>query len=213
MKIHRLFSSLFIGLTISAGSIADIETLSQDELTDTYIKDTTVLVKQKEAEPEPVATATVQLKVSPIEKEAQVLPQDPIHNLDPISNEMQSYEYLNQNAALANGAIPNVQIPMTLTDQQAAMRDEFIRSKLNLAPNEPIDPSALSFNYDGYFDDRQKVLNNGQTGNLPTVSANSITFTIPNSMGAATQQHTSPNGEVSVNVTPSKIEYILTAPR
>jgi len=212
MKIHHLLSSLFIGLTVSASAIADIETLSQDELTDTYIKDTTVVVKQKEAEPEPVATTTVNLKVSPIEKEAQVLPQDPVHNLDPISNEMQSYEYLNQNSALANGAIPNVQLSPMLLDVGEQQRARKIMEELGMTESEYLNNlhnlSFTSFNQVATF-----AQITGDTDLIPGISANQITFEIPNSMGAATQQHTSPNGEVSVNVTPDKIQYILTAPQ
>lgn len=200
-------SASLLSLSFISPAWSDIESLSQEELTDTYIKDTTVLVKNQQAKPEPVASTTVNLKVSPIEQEAQVLPQDPIHKGQPFSNELLSYDYLNQNTALANGEIPQIEFALPLQDPNAIRRDETLRAKYNLSPNEPIDYASLvgretAFNVTG-------AATNNSAGGLGSFDGSSITITIPNLNGANTQNHSSPNGEISVDVTPSQISYTL----
>ena len=67
------YSSLFL-LLASTSAWSEISTLTPSELTDTYIKDTTVIVRPTQTTQEANEQIKVKLKVSPLEETASLLP-------------------------------------------------------------------------------------------------------------------------------------------
>lgn len=205
-------SLLFISsLLVSSVVLAEISTLTSEELTDTYIKDTTVIVRQQDKKI-PKKTIPVSLKVTPIEKAAQILPEDQTLNTSSISHELSTYDDLNNLSALDR----NTQTPIPATTT------EFLRSPTSLPllkqiqdayglDKLPSDLTTLGFN--------QNMANNiSIQSQLPSNTGfaaddRSMTFTIPNLGNFNTQQIQSPNGEISVNVNPSQIQYIINLPK
>lgn len=198
-------------LLVSSFASAEISSLTPEELTDTYIKDTTVIVRQKEQET-PMQTIPVSLKVTPLEKAAQVLPEDQTHSVSSISNELRTYDDLNNLSNLDRNTQP--QLPEAST--------EFLKSQPSLSVLKqiqdaygldklPTDLTTLGFN--------QNMANDiAIQGNLPSNTGfaaddKSMTFTIPNLGNFNTQQIQSPNGEISVNVNPNQIQYIINLPK
>jgi hypothetical protein len=205
--------SISIPLLLLVNSIAwaEISSLSSEELTDTYIKDTTVIVRQQKPENKS-PSVPVKLKVTPIEEATQLLPQDQTHSVSSISYELSTYDDLNNLRALDNNLAP--QLPLATTEflkaptSEAVLND--IRNAYNIGAGEPIDLTSLTF--------REKLPDNYI---LPvefdkdtlTATGNSFTIKIPNLGNFNSQQIASPNGEIGVNVTPSHIEYTLNLPK
>jgi hypothetical protein len=189
-----------------------ISSLTSEELTDTYIKDTTVIVRQpKQAETSD--KIPVKLKVTPLEQAAQVLPEDQTHKISSISNELNTYDDLSSLRALDN----DIQIPLPATTTEflkAPLNDDLItlfKQQLKVDIADPADLTGLKFN-----ENLATNLNSSlPIDSLNSISANeqSFTLTIPNTGNFNSQQIQSPNGEIAVNVTPSQIQYTINLPK
>jgi hypothetical protein len=204
----RIGSTLLLLATSIAWS--EISSLTSEELTDTYIKDTTVIVRQQRPE-EPTTKIPVKLKVTPLEEATQVLPQDQTHTLSSISHELNTYDDLNNQRALENNLAP--QLPLATTEflkapVSEALLDQ-IRNAYGLEAGSPVDLTSLTF---------QPTLGPTSPEDIPVgssyqISESSFTIRIPNTGNFNSQQIASPNGEIGVNVTPSHIEYTLNLPK
>lgn len=198
-------------LLISSLAYAEISSLTSEELTDTYIKDTTVIVRQKKQEV-PKKTIPVSLKVTPLEKAAQVLPEDQTHSVSSISNELSTYDDLNNLSALNRNTQPP--LPETTTEFLKAQPSLSVLKQIQDAyglDKLPTDLTTLGFN--------QNMANDiAIQSNLPNNTGfaaddKSMIFTIPNLGNFNTQQIQSPNGEIAVDVNPSQIQYIINLPK
>lgn len=198
----------------SEAAFAEISTLTQEELTDTYIKDTTVIVRPKKMR-EVTTTIPVTLKVTPLEQTTQSVPEDQTSTTSTISHELSTYDDLNNQWALENSIAP--QLPPTTTEfitlpaSEEAL--ELIRSNYGsqqgVIDGKPIDLTTLPF---------LPNLQPANQGNIPAGSSyqttdSSFTINIPNAGNIRSQQVASPNGEIGVNITPSNIEYTINLPR
>jgi hypothetical protein len=204
--------SISIPLLLLVNSIAwaEISSLSSEELTDTYIKDTTVIVRQQKPENKS-PSVPVKLKVTPIEEATQLLPQDQTHTVSAISHELSTYDDLNNLRALDNNLAP--QLPFATTEflkapASAAVLDQ-VRQAYGISAGETVDLTSLPF---------LTNLTPTNPGDIPVGSsyqstASSFTIRIPNLGNFNSQQIASPNGEIGVNVTPSHIEYTLNLPK
>lgn len=202
--------STILLLLASSLTWAEISSLTSEELTDTYIKDTTVIVRQpKQAEPSD--KIPVKLKVTPLEQAAQVLPEDQTHKISSISNELSTYDDLNSFRALDNDI--QIPLPATTTEFLKAPRSDDILNKIQLAyeieTGEPIDLTQLGFNPSTPPD----VANPIFAATALSSTEDSFTLTIPNTGNFNSQQIQSPNGEIAVNVTPSQIQYTINLPK
>jgi len=202
------YSPLLLVLA-STAAWSEISTLTASELTDTYIKDTTVIVRPEQAPTEPVDKVRVKLKVSPLEETAKILPHDEEIDLAAMSPELNSYTELNEQAALSR----NLQtLPLVSTDFLTAPPSEetlaLIRNRFKLPEGEPVDLTSLIFDVELKPD-----FGNPNPGDA-TISNTDRSFTIriPNTGNFNSQNIASPNGEIGVNVTPSHIEYTLNLP-
>jgi hypothetical protein len=196
-------------LMVNAAAWAEISSLSSEELTDTYIKDTTVIVRQKK-EQDVSPSQLVRLKVTPIEQATQVLPEDQNHSISAISHELSTYDDLNNQRALENNLTP--QLPIATKEfLKEPLSEELlntVRQAYGIGATENIDISTLPF---------LTNLIPSNPGDIPTgtsyqTTENSFSITIPNVGNFNSQQITSPNGEIGINVNSSSIEYILNLP-
>jgi hypothetical protein len=196
-------------LLANTATWAEISSLSSEELTDTYIKDTTVIVRQQKTQ-DASPTMPVKLKVTPLEQATQLLPEDQTHSTSIISHELSTYDDLNNQRALENNLTP--QLPIATTEFLKAPLSESVlnqvRQAYGIGAGESVDLTALPF---------LTNLTPANPGNIPAGSSyqsteSSFTIRIPNIGNYNTQQIASPNGEIGVNVTPSHIEYTLNLP-
>ena len=192
-------------------SWSEISSLTASELTDTYIKDTTVIVRPTQAPKESVDKVRVKLKVSPIDEATQISPNDDERNLAAMSQELNSYTELNERAALSMNLQTNLPIVTTefLTPPLSEETLALIRNRYLIQPGAPIDLTSLTFKTDLV---PTFGLANPSGAEFETTES-SFTIRIPNTGNFNTQTIASPNGEVGVNVTPSHIEYTLNLPR
>ena len=208
------FLLLPLSVIINEAALAEISTLTAEELTDTYIEDTTVLVRPQKPQ-EPKTSIPVTLKVTPLEKTAQTLPEDQTGSLTAISNELSTYDDLNNQRALENNLSPQLPFPTTefITSPPSEAALGLIRSNYGsqqgVIDGQPIDLTTLPF---------LSNLQPANPGDIPAgtsyqTTENSFTINIPNVGNFKSQQIASPNGEIGVNVTPSNIEYTINIPR
>jgi hypothetical protein len=197
-------------LLVNVTAFAEMSSLSLEELTDTYIQDATVIVRQQKAK-EMVSSLRVSSKVTPIEQATQLLPEAKIDFFSTINQELSTYEELNNQITLKNTVAP--QLPTETSEFLTEPLPESVLSQIrqafgielgkvvnlsnlpfltNLAPSNPTEiPAGLSYQF----------------------TESSFTINIPNVENFNSQQFTTPRGEFGVNVTPSNIEYILNLPR
>lgn len=208
------FLLLPFSVLINEAAFAEISTLTAEELTDTYIEDTTVLVRPQKAQ-EPKTSIPVTLKVTPLEKTAQTLPEDQTGSLTSISHELSTYDDLNNQRALENNLSPQLPFPTTefLTPPPSEAALGLIRSKYgkeqNVIDGQPIDLTTLPF---------MPSLQVANPENIPakvgyTTTERSFTIKIQNNGNFNSQTIASPNGEIGVNITPDNIEYTINIPR
>ncbi|CCK76249.1 MAG: hypothetical protein KBT75_03545 [Oleispira antarctica] len=197
-------------LLVNDAALAEISSLTSEELTDTYIKDTTVIVRPQETK-EARQTIPVKLKVTPLEQATQVLPENQSGTMSSISHELSTYDDLNNQRALENNLTP--QLPIATTKFLKAPLSEAtlnqVRQAYGIGAGETVDLSTLRF---------LTNLTPTNPGDIPAGSSyqtteRSFTIKIPNMGNFNTQQIASPNGEIGVNVTPSHIEYTLNLPK
>jgi hypothetical protein len=196
-------------LMVNAVVWAEISSLSPEELTDTYIKDTTVIVRQRK-EQDVTASLPVRLKVTPIEQATQVLPEDQNHSTSAISHELSTYDDLNNQSALENNLTPHPPIA-TAQFLKEPLSEELlnsIRQAYGIGETEDIDISTLPFLTNLIPSNPRDI----PIGTSYQSTENSFSITIPNIGNFNSQQITSPNGEIGVNVNPSTIEYTLNLP-
>jgi hypothetical protein len=197
-------------LMVNAVAWAEISSLSPEELTDTYIKDTTVIVRQREKQ-DVTASLPVRLKVTPLEQATQVLPEDQNHSISAISHKLLTYDDLNNQSALENNLADQFPIATAqfLKEPLSETLLSSVRQAYGIGETEDIDISTLPF---------LTNLIPSNPGDIPIGTSyqsteNSFSITIPNIGNFNSQQITSPNGEIGVNVNPSTIEYILNLPK
>lgn len=199
---------------INEAAFAEISTLTSEELTDTYIQDTTVIVRPQKPQ-ESKTSIPVTLKVTPLEKTSQTLPEDQTGSLTSISHELSTYDDLNNQRALENNLSPQLPFPTTefITSPPSEAALGLIRSKYGkeqgVIDGQSIDLTTLPF---------MPSLLVANPEDIPakvgyTTTERSFTIKIPNSGNFNSQTIASPNGEIGVNVTPSNIEYTINIPR
>jgi hypothetical protein len=211
-KIPLLSAKCTLPLLLLVNTVAwgEISSLSSEELTDTYIKDTTIIVRQQKTQ-EVSSSIPVKLKVTPLEQATQVLPEDQSGSLASVSHELSTYDDLNNFRALDNNlALP---LPIATTEFLKAPLSESvlneIRQAYGIEPGERFNLEALSF-LTNLAPARKEDI---PVGSSYITTENSFTIKIPNIGNFNSQQISSPNGEIGVNITPDNIEYTLNLPK
>ncbi len=204
------FLLLPFSVLLNEAAFAEISTLTSEELTDTYIQDTTVIVRPQKPQ-ETKTSIPVTLKVTPLEKTALTLPEDQTGSLTSISHELSTYDDLNNQRALENNLSPQLPFPTTefITPPPSEAVLGLIRAKYGLSEGKPFDLTTLPF---------RPSLQVANPEDIPakvgyTTTERSFTIKIPNNGNFNSQTIASPNGEIGVNVTPDNIEYTINIPR
>lgn len=187
---------------VSSLTYAEITEIPAEQLTDSYIRDTTIIVEQKKEEP---AKQQEQLKddlhiqvkpqsySSAQQKEQSSLPAITSPNTDlergvkPIQSNVE-YRFLKQQQAI-------------VYDHESATREQKLRKKFNIPYNQPIDFANINL----------PVSENGKynlgPGKSYNVGAKSLEIRIPNTKGYNQQSFSSPDGVYDVEVTPSDLIF------
>ncbi|MFT4907302.1 MAG: hypothetical protein ACI978_001380 [Oleispira sp.] len=211
-KIPLLSAKCTLPLLLLVNTVAwgEISSLSSEELTDTYIKDTTIIVRQQKTQ-EVSSSIPVKLKVTPLEQATQVLPEDQSGSLASVSHELSTYDDLNNFRALDNNLA--LQLPIATTEFLKAPLSESVlndvRQAYGIEPGERFNLEALSF-LTNLAPARKEDI---PVGSSYITTENSFTIKIPNIGNFNSQQISSPNGEIGVNITPDNIEYTLNLPK
>jgi hypothetical protein len=204
------YSSLLL-LLASTSTWSEISSLSASELTDTYIKDTTVIVRPEQPTQDANEKVRVKLKVSPLEETASTVPNESEAKLSAISEDLNSYTELNEQAALSTNLQPTLPAVTTqfITPQPSEETLNAIRNAYGLESNAIVDLTSQSL-----LSKLKPNLGLPNTGDAQySTTSDSFTISIPNTGYFNSQNITSPNGEIGINVTPSRIEYTLNLPK
>jgi capsular polysaccharide biosynthesis protein len=197
-------------LLVNVTAFAEMSSLSLEELTDTYIQDTTVIVRQQKAQ-EVVSSLRMSLKVTPIEQATQVLPEAKIDSFSAVNQGLSTYEELNNQITLKNTLAPQLPSATTefLTEPLSESFSSQIRQAYGIEIGEAVNLSKLPFLTDLAPSNLREI----PVGLRYQFTESSFTINIPNAENLNSQQFTTPRGEFGVNITPSNIEYILNLPR
>lgn len=199
MRPHHL-TLLFAGTLLLPGvTLAEIREIPAEEMTEAYIKDTTVIVRKKKTEENGTGT---EVKVKPL------------------ADQFSEGESLNANRSDSGGAADNYQAEMInndlairnstgydATDPLQAQREAYLRQVLGLDPGAPIDYNKLAFPTNVSTDITPPA------GIGSVITPGQFSISIPNNGNYQSQNIQTPGGEYQVNITPSNITFTLNLPQ
>lgn len=209
MKKIPLFPSLLLAACFASVSYADIKEIPAEEMTESYIRDTTVLVpKAQDSQP-----SNVQVKVDPNPAPTTLdsLPKDDGSQASkpaigssyaPEQRELQLQQSQQRTAS-----------QQPIFDPQQQSRDDNLRSVLRkhnidfasigVPETGPIDYSKLQYPSMGKVDAQ---------GNSVNATANQIIISVPNS-GYSFKEQQTPKGEYQIRVENGNLQLIINRPK
>lgn len=193
--------ALLAALTACNLTHAEIVEIPPEEMTEEYIRDTTILVPGKTTQTKDNKKLMV-VRVSPIEddyQDADALPNDLA--LISLSDELTYEDQTTQQQFILNSQ--TAQVPDGSFDPNRAANEDFLRRILGLADGAPIDYDNLQFVGNG--------LTSANGSNL-LVSPNQFQLIIQNSGQYPTESFTTPNGEIGIEITPNNINIQVNLP-
>src|SRR5690554_3021995 len=205
---HRTFLLTLFSSTclLAASAVADIQEIPPEEMTEAYIRDTTVVVPQQNQNSSATA-ATV--KVAPLEDlpgSNQATPGDDRSARPDLTSAAEQYLSEQRDRQLQQQQQPGFTQPQP-TDANIAAREAYLRDLLGLKAGQPIDYNNLTFPVPSTL----PPVPTGLTGY--ELKADKFSISIPNTNNhpALTQQ--TPGGEMKVDVTPSDIIFTINLPQ
>ena len=213
--MKRSFLSVFMPLALpfllpagvlsSLNAQAEITEIPAEEMTEAYIRDTTVIVRRQpagqSAENNP---GDASLRVSPLDQpynESASLKggtKIPTQITDQYLSEQRDNALLNQDI---------YEFHTPTLDPQQAQREDYLRDVLGIEPGTPIDYSNLQFPTNITPDVTPPA------GLGYTIAPGQFAISIPNSDNINAQTHQTPGGEYRVDVTPSEIIFTINLPQ
>ena len=209
MKDINNFSVLagaVLSLSIAASPLtfAEITEIPAEEMTESYIRDTTVIVRKKAPTQQNERRSII--LVSPLEddfSEGESTSQSTIDMRE--QYEAMPYDMTAQTEyefARISQSIPDTPV----YDHDKFVNEAALRSALGLEEGTPIDYENLSLSNAVYPD-----------GAVPpselAISPYSFEIVIPNAGNLAPESHSTPNGDFDINVTPDEIRFQFNSPR
>jgi hypothetical protein len=184
---------------------AEIVEIPAEEMTESYIKDTTVIIR-KQAPSEISKTRSV-IRVSPIEddfSEGEAASdgtevQRAAYEQMPFDMTAQTQYQFESASSYA------IESPAYDCDRHA--NDDRLRQILGLEAGEPIDYSNLQFPTTPIAPDGTILPNNAN------ITGSQFQIVIPNSNNYGSDAYSSANGELGVTITPEQITFQVNAPR
>ncbi|ASP39991.1 hypothetical protein CHH28_15495 [Bacterioplanes sanyensis] len=185
-------------LLLSPEALADIEEIPPEQLTEEYIRDTTVIVPVRApSQPQQTVNATVSPAQAPYSpgsnaRQAMVIEQGVI--LPPDMSEQTQQQLMSSLSQQFNNPALNPNIGLS---------EQYLRDALNLQAGQPINLDELRFPTNITPD--QSLI-----GGLDyLLTPGQLTISIPNSSSYPERQYTTPGGEYYINVTNQRIEFTL----
>lgn len=197
---HHL-TLLFAGtlLLLPGVTQAEIREIPAEEMTEAYIKDTTVIVRKKKTEE---SGSETEVKVKPLTdqfSEGESL--NASRNDSGSAADNYQAEMINSDLAIRNSTGYNA------TDPLQAQREAYLRQVLGLDPGTPIDYNKLAFPTDISTDITPPP------GIGSVITPGQFSISIPNNGSYQPQSIQTPGGEYQVNITPSNITFTLSLPQ
>lgn len=209
-KTHRtlLASLLSSSCLLAASAVAGIKEIPPEEMTEAYIRDTTVIVPRQPSTTSTGAAATV--RIEPLDELPSSIPGGPGDDASARPDLTPSAEqYLSEQRDRALQQQLNPQYSQPALDPQLAAREEYLRNILGLQPGQPIDYNNLKFPVPAPID--LPAIPPGLTGfNL---TADQFSISIPNNNNHPPISQQTPGGELSVNVTPTDVIFTINLPQ
>lgn len=183
---------------------AEITEIPPEEMTEAYIKDTTVIIREAE-EDELKKVIRALITVFPIDETYSE--GDAIADDAEVAIQMQAYNQMStveqQQYLLEAAQQLSIQTPNLDTDRH--VNDDFLRQILGLEAGAPIDYSNLQFPTGVDMASGNNLLFTEQGGN-------GFQLTIQNSSGYTPTTFATPGGEIGVSVTPDNISISINTP-
>lgn len=193
-------------MLLSSISYAGIREIPPEEMTEAYIRDTTVIVPRQQTGQEQSGHS---IQIKPLDTlpatSGTAAPGDDSSarpDLTPLSDQYLSEQ---RNQSLQQQLNPQYQQPPF--DPYQAQRDEYLRAILGLESGVPIDYSQLQFPTSAVPDIPPPA------GIGHTIAPGQFSISIPNSSNYAPVTHQTPGGEYQVEVTPSDIIFTINLPQ
>lgn len=201
--LFTLFSSACL---LAAPAMADIKEIPPEEMTEAYIRDTTVVVPQQ---PKSSSANNVTVKVTPLENipgNDNIGPGDDRSARPDLTPAAEQYLSEQRDRQLQQQQQPGFTQPQP-TDANIAAREAYLRDLLGLKAGQPIDYNNLKFPVPSTL----PPVPTGLTGY--ELKADQFSISIPNTNNhpALTQQ--TPGGEMKIDVTPSDIIFTINLPQ
>lgn len=195
---------LLLPLLATPLAYAEIVEIPAEEMTESYIKDTTIIVR-KQAPSEISQTRSV-IRVSPIKDDFS----EGNSTSDSTALVREAYEKMpfdmttQTQYQFDTASSYNIESPAYDGDRHA--NDDRLREILGLDASEPIDYSNLQFPVGA------APIGTSVPNNLD-ISGQQFQIIIPNSSNYRPEAYTTTNGEIGVSVTPEQIILQVNAPR
>lgn len=217
--MKAVFSTLFIYLLATSISWAQVEELNNTEMTEAYIEDGTIVVKQKSLNQQTDQKKTLNYKIGkigPIDSEqenvleTQKQTASTLNLLQQDTNQKHTEQQLqgfDQSQTIRNIDIAPILSPVAQSQQDAAYA--IVRNGLNLPSDAAITPDLLSQYLSGFT---------GQSTGNPlsaqqTITNTGIQFVIPNNQQLNPGSHTSGDGNLNTQVNDQQLLFNIIFPK
>jgi len=197
-------TGLIAAFTGAPAVMAEIVEIPAEEMTESYIRDTTVIVRKKAPTQQNERRSVI--RVSPLEDDFSE-GESTSASTSIIREQFESIPYDMTAQTEYEFARVTQTVPATPNyDPDRYANDARLREVLGLDENAPIDYNNLQLN--------SFVLEEGTAvpGNL-AINPYSFEIVIPNSGNYPSESYSTPNGEADINVTPDEIRFQMNAPR
>ena len=202
--IHSLIAS---SLPLSLCAVAEIREIPPEEMTEAYIRDTTVIVRKQQPSQGHNDKSNAVIRVSPIDQdysEGEATASSASNTEYAVQPE---HQYLGEHHTmeLLNQVAYSFRAPEA--DENKEARDDALRAALNLQPGETIDYDSLRF---------PSQIPDGVIPPLGTdvsTSPSQFVLSIPNTNNYTPKNYVTPGGEYQIDITPDSISFTINTPQ
>lgn len=209
-------SILAVIVLLSTNAMAQVEELSNSEMTEAFIKDGNIVVKQKAVTPQPKAEQAINIKVGPGEPVVSETDKERLRQRQQYQQQVLIEQELPNKASdqLTNYQIRNnsmLTLPALQSEtakQQREYAQELVRDGLNLP-----DGTAITNQHMAQYLNTFQGQSTGQLmGPQQTFTADGFEFVIPNPGNYPTGVHTSGDGTIQLETSNQQLIFKLLYP-
>ncbi|WP_420590858.1 hypothetical protein [Bacterioplanoides sp.] len=200
-------SLIAFSLFASTFTVAEIREIPPEEMTEAYIRDTTVIVRKQKPTDEQSNEANAVIRVSPLEQDFSEGEATASTTQNNEYSPLPEQQYLGEHHTmeLLNQVAYSFRAPQA--DENKEVRDNALRAALNLQPGEAIDYDNLRF---------PSQIPDGVIPPLGTdvsTSPSQFVLSIPNTGNYTPKNYVTPGGEYQIDITPDRINFTINAPQ